>query len=132
MGSRDARVDKYIAMAKPFARPILVHLRSVVHAGCPAVVETIKWGHPYFERNGVLCSMAAFKSHCEFELRHGEIAGDAGGRPGTAMGRYGRIRRVSDLPKDAALKARVKMAAARNAPCVASARGAGPDPDAAG
>ena len=82
MGSRDSRVDAYIAMAAPFARPILVHLRTAVHAGCPAVVETIKWGHPYFERKGVLCSMAAFKSHCEFELPARRITGGVGGEPG--------------------------------------------------
>ena len=117
MGSRDSRVDAYITTAAPFARPILAYLRSVVHAGCPAVVETIKWGQPYFERNGVLCSMAAFRSHCEFEVRQDEIAGVPSG-PGKAMRRFGRLTRLSDLPKDAALTALVKRAAARNAPRV--------------
>ncbi len=31
MPTRDARVDAYIAKAAPFARPILEHLRAVVH-----------------------------------------------------------------------------------------------------
>lgn len=127
MGSRDSRVDAYIAMAAPFARPILVYLRTVVHAGCPAVVETIKWGHPHFERRGVLCSMAAFKAHCAFEFRHGKVAGGAGGEPGKAMSRFGRITRLSDLPKDTELKALVKKVAAANAAGVQSARGANPD-----
>ena len=31
MGSRDRRLDAYIAQAAPFARPILTHLREVAH-----------------------------------------------------------------------------------------------------
>lgn len=127
MGSRDSRVDAYIAMAAPFARPILAYLRSAVHAGCPTVVETIKWGHPHFEHRGALCSMAAFKAHCVFELRHGKVAGAAGGEPGKAMHRLGRITRLSDLPKDTELKALVKKVAAAKASGVESARGANPD-----
>ncbi len=126
MGSRDSRVDAYIATAAPFARPILAYLRSAIHGGCPAVVETIKWGHPHFERKGALCSMAAFKAHCVFELRHGKVAGAAGGEPGKAMLRLGRITRMSDLPKDTELKALVKKVAAANASGVESARGANP------
>ena len=74
MGSKDSRVDAYVAKAAPFAQPILAHLRAMIHAGCPAVVETIKWGHPFFEHKGVLCSMAAFKAHCAFGFWHSEMA----------------------------------------------------------
>ena len=49
MGRLDARVDAYIGGAAGFARPILAHLRSLVHAECPGVNETIKWGFPHFE-----------------------------------------------------------------------------------
>ena len=38
MGKRDPRVDAYIAKAAPFAQPILMHLREVVHAASPIVV----------------------------------------------------------------------------------------------
>src|SRR5215217_5719387 len=41
MSARDVRVDAYLAKAAPFARPILEHVRATVHAGCPAVEETI-------------------------------------------------------------------------------------------
>jgi len=127
MGSKDARVDAYIATAPPFARPILVHLRSVIHAGCPTAVETIKWGHPFFEYKGVLCSMAAFKAHCAFGFEHSEFARDGAGRSVAAMSRFARITRLSDLPKDADLKALVKKAAAHNASGANAARGANPD-----
>ena len=46
MGSKDPRVDAYIAKSADFAKPILKHLRKIVHAGCPEVEETIKWQIP--------------------------------------------------------------------------------------
>ena len=61
MPTTDPRVDAYITKAAPFARPILIRFRSAFHAGCPQVVETIKWGHPSFEWNGILGGMTAFK-----------------------------------------------------------------------
>ncbi|MEA2464529.1 MAG: hypothetical protein QOJ98_2276, partial [Acidobacteriota bacterium] len=66
MGSRDPRVDQYIAQSPEFARPILAHLREVVHGACPEVEETIKWSVPHFDYKGPFCQMAAFKQHCGF------------------------------------------------------------------
>lgn len=66
MGSRDSRVDLYIGKAAPFARPILSRIREAVHAGCPTAVETLKWGVPHFEHQGVICGMAAFTHHVRF------------------------------------------------------------------
>ncbi|MFN7143961.1 MAG: DUF1801 domain-containing protein [Myxococcota bacterium] len=60
MPTLDPRVDAYIARAAPFAQPILAHLRAVVHAACPDVTETIKWGVHYFERRGLFGDMAEF------------------------------------------------------------------------
>ncbi len=56
----DPRVDAYIAKSAELAQPILRHLRSLVHAACPAE-ETIKWGMPWFGYHGILCGMAGFK-----------------------------------------------------------------------
>src|SRR5436190_20105281 len=105
MGSKDSRVDAYIAAAAPFAQPILVRLRTLVHAGCPGVTETIKWGMPFFEQRGVLCSMAAFKSHCAFGFWHSAMRDAVPNASAEAMGQFGRIARLSDLPRDATLKA---------------------------
>jgi len=40
---QDDRITAYIAKAAPFARPILQHVRSLVHATVPEASETIKW-----------------------------------------------------------------------------------------
>src|SRR5882672_2133565 len=94
MGKRDPRVDTYIAQSADFARPILKHLRKVVHAGCPDVEETLKWNSPSFMYKGILCGMAAFKEHCTFGFWRGALLkGEAGGAFDTkdeAMGQFGR------------------------------------------
>jgi len=111
MGTRDKRVDAYIAKSADFAKPILEHLREVVHEGCPDVEETIKWGFPNFQYKGMLCSMAAFKEHCTFGFWKGSLVLDAADRQSEqAMGQLGRIARLADLPPRKKLVAYVKKA----------------------
>src|SRR4051794_26666093 len=73
MGTRDPRVDAYIERSAEFARPILMHVREVVHAACPEAEETMKWSFPHFMYRGMLCSMASFKQHCAFGFWKGSI-----------------------------------------------------------
>jgi uncharacterized protein YdeI (YjbR/CyaY-like superfamily) len=98
----DSRIDTYIAKSKPFARPILMHLRELVHKACPTVVETMKWSRPFFEYKGViLANMSAFKEHCSFGFWGEEIAAvlrEANLLQPDAMGSLGRLTRVEDLP----------------------------------
>ena len=118
MGKRDPRVDAYIEKAAPFARPILRHLRQVVHAGCPKVEETIKWGMPHFDYKGMMCGMAAFKEHCTFGFWKEKVLGkrlplDVRSNQ-DGMGTYGCIRTLDDLPPAAHLKVLVAEAAKLN------------------
>ena len=109
MPTRDPRIDAYIAKSADFARPILEHLREVVHSACPDIEETIKWGFPHFEYEGILCSMAAFKQHCAFGFwNHAMVVGEGAGEG--AMGSFGRIASLKDLPSKKALAAYVKKA----------------------
>jgi len=56
----DPRIDAYIARQADFARPILEHLRAVVHEACPDCEETLKWGSPSFIYKGkILAGFAA-------------------------------------------------------------------------
>ena len=73
MARKDPRIDKYIAGAAAFARPILTHLRQLIHTGCPEVEETLKWGMPSFLYHGILCGMAGFKQHCTFGFWKGSL-----------------------------------------------------------
>jgi uncharacterized protein YdeI (YjbR/CyaY-like superfamily) len=118
MGATDPRVDAYIEKAADFAQPILSHLRAVVHAGCPEVEETIKWGFPHFDYKGIFCSMAAFKSHCAFGFWKGSLLAaeepDLAEPEKPAMGQLGRITALSDLPDEETMLRYVRKAAALN------------------
>ena len=115
MGTRDPRIDAYIADSADFAQPILTHLREVVHAACPDVEETMKWAFPHFMYKGILCSMASFKQHCAFGFWKGSlIVGQDGRSAEEAMGQFGRITRLSDLPPKRVLAGYVKEAARLN------------------
>lgn len=114
MGTRDPRVDGYIAKQKEFAQPILAHLREVVHTACPDVEEAIKWGSPFFLYNGrMLCGMAGFKAHAIFGFwQGGLIEGVSPNRNngGEAMGNFGKLRSMKDLPSKRNLTTLIKRA----------------------
>lgn len=96
MGKRDPRVDAYIARSAPFAQPILEHIRSVIHEACPDVEETMKWSMPHFMYQGMLGGMSAFKAHCAFGFWKGKLVVPEQNRE--AMGQFGCITSVKDLP----------------------------------
>ena len=115
MATKDPRIDAYIAKSAGFAKPILKHLRKVVHAGCPEVVETVKWSMPHFDHNGMMCGMAAFKAHCAFGFWKAElILGPGETKEKSGMGSFGCIKSLKDLPSDKTLIGYVKKAAALN------------------
>jgi len=109
------KVDAYIARVRPFAQPIMEHLRRLVHKACPDVEETIKWSRPFFEYRGtILCNMSAFKEHCSFGfwgvemtavLREAKVLREGG------MGSLGRITVVADLPPDKQMLGWLRQAA---------------------
>jgi len=110
--SRDPRIDDYIAKVAPFARPILEHVRERVHAAVPEAEETIKWSAPGFTLNGkILLMMAAFKQHAALNFWRGHEIGDGSPKAG-AMGQFGRLTTVSDLPPDDQLDSMLREAAA--------------------
>jgi uncharacterized protein YdeI (YjbR/CyaY-like superfamily) len=111
MGTRDDRVDAYIARSAEFARPILTHLRDVVHTACPEVEETMKWSRPHFVYKGMLCGMSAFKEHCAFGFWKSSLVLDNGRDDAKeGMGQFGRITQVSDLPSRKILSGYIKEA----------------------
>jgi uncharacterized protein YdeI (YjbR/CyaY-like superfamily) len=111
MGTRDPRVDAYIAGSADFARPVLTFLRDVVHGACPDVEETMKWNFPHFLHHGMMCGMAAFKEHCTLGFWKGSLVVPADARGGeAAMGQLGRITGCADLPTKKVLTGYIKTA----------------------
>jgi len=104
MEQYNPRVSDYIEKSAAFARPILEHIRGVVHAASPLITENIKWSMPFFEYKGPLCQMAAFKQHCAFGFWKASRLNDPGHllNPGeeSSAGSFGRINSLADLPSD--------------------------------
>jgi len=114
MAKRDPRIDAYIEKQQPFAKPILTYLRDVVHEGCPECEETLKWSMPSFMHDGILCGMAAFKEHATFGFwKHTLVVGERTGGE-SAMGSFGRITSIEDLPPKRELLALIRKAATLN------------------
>ena len=124
----DPRVDAYIAQAAPFARPILEHVRAAMHKAMPELEEAIKWSHPFFLLDGKpFANMAAFKAHCALGFWKGgrPVAEAAPGASDGAMGQFGRLESLADLPAAAALR-KLVVEAAREARAAKAAAAAAP------
>ena len=114
MAKKDPRIDAYIAKSAGFAKPILTEIRAVVHDVCPNVEETMKWSFPHFDYKGMMCSMAAFKEHCAFGFWKASLILDGNGRSEEAMGQFGRITALSDLPSKKVMRDYIQKAMALN------------------
>jgi uncharacterized protein YdeI (YjbR/CyaY-like superfamily) len=111
MPALDPRVDAYIEKSADFAKPVLSHLRKLIHKACPDIVETIKWSMPAFEHHGMLCNFAAFKQHCAFGFwKQSLMESDAFPANKTAMGTFGRLTSVKDLPNDKVMIGLIRQA----------------------
>lgn len=98
--------DAYIENAQPFARQILTHLRKLARTAEPEAIEEFRWKAPFWILEGrQLCGMATFKRHCAFII-------DWDNSP-DAMGNFGKITSLSDLPSDDELVALIKEKGAR-------------------
>lgn len=122
--SREPRIDAYIANAQPFARPILEKLRERVHAVVPTAEETLKWNMPTYTVDGkILLITAAFKAHAALNFWRGKEL-DSNHSSVGAMGQFGKIAGVDDLPGDAELDRLIRDAAelAKSAPAQRQSR----------
>ena len=119
MPSTNPAVDRYIAASADFARPILTHIRAVVHAAAAEIEEEIKWGFPFFTDHGeIVCAMQAFKAHCGLFFWKGALVVPDGEAEG--MGQFGKLTAVSQLPSKRVLTGYVRKALQLNAAGVAA------------
>ena len=115
MANKEKVIDNYIAKSASFAKPILNHIRQLVHKACPAVEEKMKWSFPHFDYKGeMMCSMAAFKQHAVFGFWKAALMKDPvlveNARSEVAMGHLGRLTSVKDLPADKKMLGWIKEA----------------------
>jgi uncharacterized protein YdeI (YjbR/CyaY-like superfamily) len=116
-GEYSKDVDAYISKAEDFAKPILEHLRKVIHDACPDIEEKMRWSFPHFDHKGIMLSMASFKEHCSFNFWKESIMKDPDGifsADSEGMGSLGKITKKSDLPSVKVLKSYIKEAVRLN------------------
>jgi len=99
-------------------------VRGRLHAVLPDAEETLKWSMPAYTLGGkIVLITAAFKAHMAINFWRGqELRGD--GANADAMGQFGKIRSVDDLPADAELDRLIREAAelAKSAPAPRKAK----------
>jgi uncharacterized protein YdeI (YjbR/CyaY-like superfamily) len=115
MPNFNPKIDEYISKSADFAKPILNHLRQIIHETCPDVEEVMKWSFPHFDYKGeMMCSYAAFKGHCAFNLWKASLMSDPklveNAKTEQSMGHMGRITSLANLPSDEVLRAYIKEA----------------------
>jgi uncharacterized protein YdeI (YjbR/CyaY-like superfamily) len=124
--SRDERIDTYIGKAQPFAQPILEHIRTRLHIVLPAAQESLKWSMPAYLLNGkIILISAAFKEHVALNFWRGqELRGKQANAD--AMGQFGKIRTLGELPSDQELDQLIEEAAelSKSAPASRKPKGA--------
>jgi uncharacterized protein YdeI (YjbR/CyaY-like superfamily) len=115
MARHDSRVDTYIDKSAPFAQPILKKLRAAWHKASPDIEETIKWGVPYFQKNGLVGGMAAFKVHVSLGFWRAKQMSDPEGILGEGSGMCAaKFSSIDELPSEKVLLSYMRAALALN------------------
>jgi len=119
MSNLNPEVDQYIAKSADFAKPLMKHLRAIIHETCPEVTEVIKWGIPHFDYKGdMMCILAAYKHHCSFSLYKAELMTEPkiveSVKAGKKMGYMDKLKTLADLPKKKILADYIKEAMTLN------------------
>ena len=115
MVKKEKAIDAYIAKSAGFAKPILTHIRDLVHKACPDVEEKMKWSMPFFDYKGeMLCHMASFKQHAVMGFWKAPLMKDSvlveNAKSETAMGHLGKLTSLKDLPADKKITTWIKEA----------------------
>lgn len=111
------QVDAYIEKSADFAQPILTKIRTIIHKACPDIQEVMKWSIPYFEKDGLVAGMAAFKNHVSFGFWKSKEMDDPhnlfDGDPKASMCNV-KLSDVKELPTQKILTAYIKQAVKLN------------------
>ena len=95
--------EDYIAMLDPPVKEVAAELRSFVLKFSPKLEEGIKWGHPTYSKNSIVCYIGAYKDHVNFGFWKGADMKDPNGLlEGSGKGlRHVKVYTVKDIKKGA-------------------------------
>lgn len=66
-------IDAFITKQPAWQRDILTQLRKAIHKADPEIKETIKWGAPTFEDNGIVAWMFSATNWVHFSFPQGAL-----------------------------------------------------------
>jgi len=119
-----ARIDAKLAALGDWRGEVLAHMRSLILAADPDVVEAVKWvkpsnpsGVPVWEHAGIICTGEVYKAYVKLTFAQGAMLEDPAGLFNAGLD--GGTRRAIDIREGetvdaAAFKALVKAAVAFN------------------
>lgn len=112
--SASAQIDARIKELADWRGVLLAHLRDLVHAADPEVVEEWKWrGTPVWSHDGILCTGESYKNVVKMTFAHGAALPDPSGLFNASL--EGNTRRAIDFPEGAPVDAAALLALIRAA-----------------
>jgi hypothetical protein len=124
MESASAKIDAKIKALGDWSGAMLAHVRKIIHAADPEIVEEVKWvkptapmGTPVFSHGGIVCTGETHKSVVKLTFAKGASLPDPTGLFNSSL--EGNVRRAIDIHvgekvNEPALKALIRAAVALN------------------
>ncbi len=118
MESASARIDEKIRQLGDWRGKTLAHVRELICAVDPAIVEEWKWrGTPVWSREGILCTGETYQNIVKLTFAQGAALADPSGLFNSSLD--GHVRRAIDIHEGerieaAALQALIRAAIALN------------------
>lgn len=73
---KNKEVDRYVDTQKDFAKEICERLRKIIFTCDANINETLKWGSPAYEKNGLVCWFWSAKSFVSLTFYYGSVIED--------------------------------------------------------
>ncbi len=94
--SASALIDDKIKQLADWRGKTLAHVREIIHAADPEIVEEWKWrGTPVFSHHGILCTGETYKSVVKLTFAKGAALPDPKGLFNSSL--EGNVRRAIDI-----------------------------------
>jgi hypothetical protein len=65
------KIDHEIKNLEGWCKPVMEDLRRIINEADPELKEEWKWNTPVWSKNGMVCSIGAFKNHVKFVVFKG-------------------------------------------------------------
>jgi hypothetical protein len=120
------RIDTILRELGDWRGPVLAHIRALIRAADPDVVEEIKWrGVPVWSHDGIICTGETYRNAVKLTFASGASLEDPAGLFNASL--TGNTRRAIDILEDEsideeAFAALIRAAIAHNAETLAARR----------